>query len=147
MDTNPELAAGTPGAPMPSNHSVHGLSVGGHDLRQLLVYQFLIKSGLTEPFRILFKPLKKWVLARHVCIHAAEGSAETVELPLRKPGAATLVLSILLAPLMFLMLLPLMLILTPLALGVAFIAMLAASIQSDEPTILSADIPAPAPPH
>jgi hypothetical protein len=100
-----------------------------------------------EPFWILFKPLKQWVLARHVSIHAAEGAAETVELPLRKPGAATLVLTILLAPLVFLMLLPLLLILVPLALGVAFIAMLAASLQSDEPTILSADSPAPAHPH
>lgn len=107
----------------------------------------MIKSGLMEPFRILFKPLKRWVLARHVSIHTAEGSAETVELPLRKPGAATLVLSILLAPLVFLMLLPLLLILVPLALGVAFIAMLAASLQSDEPSILTARPIDPAHPH
>jgi hypothetical protein len=147
MDTNPDRAAGTPGAPLPSNHSVHGLSVGGHDLRQLLVYQVMIKSGLTEPFRILFKPLKPWMLARHVSIHPEEGASETVELPLRKPGAATLVLSILLAPLVFLMLMPLLLILAPLALGVAFIAVLAACLQSDEPTMLSADSPAPAHSH
>lgn len=147
MDTNPDRAAGTPGVPMPFHHTVHGLSVGGHDLRQLLVYQVLIKSGLTEPFRILFKPLKQWMRARHVFIHTAEGTSETVELPLRKPGAATLVLSILLAPLVFLMLLPLLLILVPLALGVAFIALLVACLQSDEPRILSAEIPVPAHPR
>lgn len=146
MDTNPDHAAGTPGTSPASHHTVHGLSVGGHDLRHLLVYQVMIKSGLMEPFRILFKPLKQWMLARHVSIHTAEGSAETVELPLKKPGVATLVLAILLAPLVFLMLLPLMLILVPLALGVALIAMLAASLQSDEPTILSAEIPVPAHP-
>lgn len=147
MDTNPDHAAGTPGVPTPSLHTVHGLSVGGHDLRQLLVYQVLIKSGLTEPFRILFKPLKRWAISRHVSIHTAEGTSETVEIPLRKPGAATLVLSILLAPLVFLMLLPLLLILVPLALGVAFIALLASCLQADEPMILSADIPVPAAPR
>lgn len=117
---------------MPSTHTVHGLSVGGHDLRHLLIYKAFIKSGLMEPFRILVKPMKKWVLKHHVAIHTAEGSPDMVEVPLKQPSILTIVLTVLLAPLVFLMLLPLLLILVPLALVVGFAALVISTIKMDD---------------
>lgn len=137
MDTNPNLAVGTTQVPTPSSshHTVHGLSVGGHDLRHLLIYKAFIKSGLSEPFRILLKPLKQWVLKHHVAIHASQGAAEMVDLSLKKPSIVTVVLTVVLAPLIFVMLLPLLLILVPMALVIGFVAALIAAFQVDGPPL------------
>ena len=143
MDTIPEHAAGTTLAsnlnptsdsyPARAQSPHTGLGTGGHDLRQLLVYKAFIKSGLMEPFRILLRPLRKWVLRRHVAIHPAEGDPALLELPLRQPSTTTLVLSILLGPVVFVMLLPLLLILVPVALGIGLAALLvSASKATDE---------------
>ncbi len=136
MDTNPDTAAGTSEASTPSSHTTHGLSVGRHDLRHLLIYKAFIKSGLMEPFRILIKPLKKWVLKHHVAIHTSEGSPDMVDMPLKQPSVLTMVLTALLAPLVFLMLLPLILILVPLALVVGFAALVISTIQMDGTDII-----------
>ncbi len=143
MDTNPDLAAGTTlASTSPTDHPQHhtaraqthhtGLGTGGHDLRRLLVYKAYIRSGLMEPFRILLRPLRKWLLQPHVAIHAGEGDPELVDLPLRRPSTTTLVLSIILGPLVFVMLLPLLLILVPLALVIGFAAVVITTFKVND---------------
>ena len=123
MDTNPYLAAGTSEASMPSTSTAHGDLVGG---------QNELRLELMEPYRALLMPLKRWIFQHHVVIHTAEGSSDTVEMPLKQPSILTMVLMALLGPLVFLMLLPLILILVPLGLVVGLMALFVSAIKMDD---------------
>ncbi|MES2596156.1 MAG: hypothetical protein V4662_12510 [Verrucomicrobiota bacterium] len=128
MDTNPYLAAGTQEASTPSTtYTAHGdIMGGGEELRMELM----------EPYRALLRPLRRWIMKHHVVIHASEGSDELVEMPLKEPSIVTMVLMALLAPLVFLMLLPLILILVPLGLVAGFVALLISTIKIEETEVV-----------
>lgn len=134
MDTNPYFAAGTPEASMPSTaHTAHGHTImdGEEELRR----EFM------EPYRALLLPLRRWIMKHHVVIHAAEGSDELVEMPLKEPSIITMILTALIAPLVFIMLLPLILILVPLALVVGFVALLVSTIKIEDTDVVQPHSP------
>ncbi len=87
-------------------------------------------SPLMEPYRHLLRPLLRWAWKPHLAIL---GGTELVNL--KPPSTFALIMSIILGPLIFVMLLPLILILLPVGMVVGVLAVLAACLQceADQP--------------
>ena len=81
-----------------------------------------MRSGVVEPFRKVLRPLIRWVLQPHIGVHDAVD--HTVPVPLKQPSLFTIVMTIILSPVIFFILLPLLIVLFPAALIIGTIAML-----------------------
>jgi len=92
-------------------------------------------SGAMQPYRRLLHPLWVWTWKPHLSILSGVGPTERVFVNLKPPSTFVLVMSVILGPLIFLMLLPLILILIPVAMFVGVLAVLIACLQceADEP--------------
>jgi len=88
-----------------------------------------------QPYRRLLRPLWVWTWKPHLSILSGAGPTERVFVNLKPPSTFVLVMSVVLGQLIFLMLLPLVLILIPVAMFVGVLAVLIACLQceADEP--------------
>ncbi len=130
METNRDNLAGPPtmSAPPSPPTSAHGGR--RHKRRPGYLYRLFMHTPLMEPFRHVLRPLVRWAWRPHLTIL---GMTERVNL--KPPSTFAMVMSILLGPLIFLMLLPLILILIPVGMVVGVLAVLATSVQveAEEP--------------
>ena len=83
-----------------------------------------MNSPVVEPFRHVLRPLLRWAWQPHLALF---GGTELVNL--KPPSTFALIMSIILGPLVFVMLLPLILILLPVAIVAGVIAVAASSAQ------------------
>ncbi|MDB6119284.1 MAG: hypothetical protein JWO08_3065 [Verrucomicrobiaceae bacterium] len=90
------------------------------------MYRLFMHTPLMEPYRHLLKPLLRWAWKPHLAIL---GGQELVNL--KPPSTFALVISIILGPLIFIMLLPLILVLLPVGMVVGILAILAACLQTE----------------
>lgn len=139
MDTIPATRPGTILASTPIDttstaaHSAakacKGLASGSR-FRHAWIYRRLLQSGVVEPFRKVLRPLIRWMFQPHFAVWDGSRHESKVDVSLQKPSMGTLVLSVVLGPLVFLMLLPLILILVPVAALIGIAAVMAASVQT-----------------
>ena len=85
---------------------------------------------LLRPFRKVLRPFAHWLRQEHFFVASGEAAVPKSGMHLRTLGWETITLSILLGPLVFLMLLPLLLIIVPAAAFIGLAAMIAAAIQT-----------------
>jgi hypothetical protein len=130
MDTIVDPATGLASASATSaTHPAR--NAGLHKNRPSLLYRRIMHSWLMQPYRRLLHPLWAWTWKPHISIPSGAGPSERVYVNLKPPSTFALVMSVVLGPLIFLMLLPLILILIPVAMVVGVLAILIASLQSE----------------
>lgn len=139
MDTIPETRPGTILASTPIDttstaaHAAARASKGlasGSRFRHAWIYRRVLTSGLVEPFRKVLRPLIRWLFQPHFKCWDGPRHESRIDIPMRRPSMGTLGLSIVLGPLVFLMLLPLVLVLVPVAALIGVAAVMAASMQT-----------------
>ncbi|MDB6139657.1 MAG: hypothetical protein JWO94_2729 [Verrucomicrobiaceae bacterium] len=135
METNRDFldaATSVSQPPAPSATATGCLAHRGDGLQKRrpgTLYRLFMHTPLMEPYRHLLRPLLRWAWKPHFAIL---GGLELVNL--KPPSTFALVMSIILGPLVFVMLLPLVLILVPVAMVVGVLAVLAACLQCEADT-------------
>jgi len=91
-----------------------------------------MKAKLLHPVRKVLRPLAHWLRQEH--FHVGEGRQDTLPMPLqlRQASWKTLALGVVLAPLAFIMLLPLLILIFPALVMVGVAAVCAAAWQTNE---------------
>lgn len=96
------------------------------------VWQFRrMQATLLRPFRKALRPLLVWLRQEHVYVHSGHHSAPPVGLKLRQFGWETIALATILAPLAFIMLLPLLILIFPAVVIIGLAGVVVASMQTD----------------
>ncbi|WP_395750661.1 hypothetical protein [Prosthecobacter sp.] len=90
-----------------------------------------MKATFLRPFRRALRPLLVWLRQDHVYVQHGELGAPPVGLRLKQFGWETIALSIILGPLAFIMLLPLLIVIFPVAVLIGLGAVIAAAVQTD----------------
>lgn len=90
-----------------------------------------MQATLLRPFRRAIRPLLVWLRQEHVFVKSGHHGAPPVGLNLRQFGWDTIALSTVLAPLAFIMLLPLLIIIFPVAVLIGLAGVVASSLQAD----------------
>lgn len=90
-----------------------------------------MKATFLRPFRRALRPLLVWLRQDHVYVQHGEHGAPPVGLKLKQFGWETIVLSIILGPLAFIMLLPLLIVIFPVAVLIGLCAVIASAVQAD----------------
>lgn len=88
-----------------------------------------MKSSVVEPFRKVLRPLIRWTWQPHFGVR--DEASGTVPVNLKSPSTFAVVMSVILAPIVFLMLLPLFLILVPVVMFVGVMAILVPVLQGN----------------
>ena len=83
-----------------------------------------MNSPVVEPFRHVLRPLLRWAWQPHLSLF---GGTELINF--KPPSTFAMVMSIVLGPLVFVMLLPLILVLLPVAMIAGGLALISASTQ------------------
>lgn len=104
-------------------------ATGGASLKRLWLYRRIMRSSLVEPFRKVLRPLVRWIWQPHFAVR--DEAHDLVPVNLKPPGTFTIVMSVIFAPLIFLMLLPLLLILVPVVMIVALAALLVPALTGE----------------
>lgn len=89
-----------------------------------------LQATLLRPFRKVLRPLAHWLMEEHFYVETGDVSAPRAGLHLRTLGWESLALGVVLAPLVFLMLLPLLLIILPVAAFIGLVALVATALQT-----------------
>ena len=89
-----------------------------------------MQATLLRPFRKVLRPFAHWLQQEHFFVETGEAATQREGLHLRTFGWETIALGTILAPLAFLMLLPLLLIILPVAAFVGLAAMIATAMQT-----------------
>jgi len=96
------------------------------------VWQFRrLQATLLRPFRQAIRPLLVWLRQEHVFIKNGQQGAPPVALGLKKFSWETIALGLVLAPLAFIMLLPLLILIFPVAVIIGLAAIMVAAMQTD----------------
>lgn len=96
------------------------------------VWQFRrMKATFLRPFRHALRPLLVWLRQDHMFVESGQNGTPPVGLKLKQFGWETIALSIILGPLVFIMLLPLLILIFPVAVLVGLCAVIAAGLQTD----------------
>lgn len=90
-----------------------------------------MRATLLHPFRKVLRPLLHWLRQEHFYVASDRAGQPPVGLHLRTAGWESLALGILLAPLAFLLLLPLLVLIFPVAVIIGVAAMMATTAQTD----------------
>jgi hypothetical protein len=90
-----------------------------------------MQATLLRPFRIALRPLLVWLRQEHVFTNSGQLSARPVGLQLKEFGWETLAAGVIFAPLAFILLLPLLIIIFPIAVLIGLGATVVAAIQTD----------------
>src|SRR3569623_352835 len=130
METNRDTYADVPTMSTPPSPPTSAHGGRRHNRRPGMIYRLFMHSPLMEPYRHVLRPLKRWAWRPHLTVL---GSSERGNL--KPPSTFAMVMSVLLGPLIFLLLLPLILILIPVGMVVGVLAVLATSVQveAEEP--------------
>ncbi len=96
------------------------------------VWQFRrMQVTFLRPFRKALRPLLVWLRQEHVFVKSGQQGAPPVGLQLRAFGWGTMALSLVLGPLAFIMLLPLLLPIFPIAVLISLAAIAMAAMQTN----------------
>ncbi len=90
-----------------------------------------IQALLLRPFRKAIRPLLVWLRQEHVYVESGGRGSPPVGLSLRQFSWKSLMLSLVLAPLAFIILLPMLILIFPLAVLVGFGAAVMSAVESD----------------
>jgi len=90
-----------------------------------------MKATLLRPFRQALRPLFVWLRQEHIFVESGQQGTPPVALHLKQFGWETIALSLVLAPLAFIMLLPLLILIFPVVVLVGCGAVAAAALQAD----------------
>ena len=102
---------------------------GGVRSQRAWLYRRIMKSPVVEPFRKVLQPLIKWTFKPHFGVRDEANGKVLVNL--KPPSTFAVVMTVLLAPIVFLMLLPLFLILIPVLMVVFAMAVLVPALSGD----------------
>jgi hypothetical protein len=111
------------------SQAVTGRIGGGTRSHRAWFYRRIMKSPVVEPFRKVLQPLIKWTFKPHFGVRDEANGKVLVNL--KPPSTLALVMSVLLAPIVLLMLLPLFLILIPVLMIVFGMAVLVPAMSGD----------------
>ncbi|MDZ4402064.1 hypothetical protein [Prosthecobacter sp.] len=96
------------------------------------VWQFRrMRATFLRPFRQAIRPLLVWLRQEHVFVKSGQFGAPPVGLKLKQFGWETIALTVVLGPLAFIMLLPLLILIFPVAVLIGLAAVIVAAIQTD----------------
>lgn len=96
------------------------------------VWQFRrMQATFLRPFRQAIRPLLVWLRQEHFFVKSGQHGAPPVGLNLRQFGWETIALSIVLAPLAFILLLPLLILIFPAAVLIGLAGVVVAAVQTD----------------
>lgn len=104
-------------------------TTGGAKSHRAWLYRRIMKSSVVEPFRKVLRPLIRWTWQPHFGVR--DEASGTVPVNLKSPSTFAVVMSVILAPIVFLMLLPLFLILVPVVMFVGVMAILVPVLQGN----------------
>ena len=96
------------------------------------VWQFRrMQATFLRPFRQALRPLLVWLRQEHVFVKSGMQGSPPVGLHLKQFGWETIALSLVLGPLAFIMLMPLLILIFPAAVLIGLAAVLVAAVQTD----------------
>lgn len=96
------------------------------------VWQFRrMQATFLRPFRRAIRPLLVWLRQEHVFVKSGQHGTPPVGLKLKQFGWETIALSLVLVPLAFIMLLPLLILIFPVAVLIGLAGVVASSMQTD----------------
>lgn len=90
-----------------------------------------MRATLLRPFRLALRPLLIWLRREHVFVASGQQGTPPVGLQLKQFSWETIALAIVLGPLAFLLLLPLLIIIFPIAVLIGLAATVVAAMQTD----------------
>ncbi len=90
-----------------------------------------MKATFLRPFRQALRPLLVWLRQEHIFVESGQQGSPPVGLHLKQFGWETIALSIILGPLAFIMLLPLLILIFPVVVLVGCGAVAASALQAD----------------
>lgn len=90
-----------------------------------------MKATFLRPFRQALRPLLVWLRQEHVFVESGQRGAPPVGLKLKQFGWETIALSIILLPLAFIILLPMLIVIFPVAVLIGCGAFAASALQAD----------------
>ncbi|MFC5455236.1 hypothetical protein [Prosthecobacter fluviatilis] len=96
------------------------------------IWQFRrMQATFLRPFRQALRPLLVWLRQDHVWVRSGQQGMPPVGLKLKQFGWETLALSLVLGPLAFIMLLPLLILIFPAAVLIALAAFVVAAVRNE----------------
>jgi hypothetical protein len=96
------------------------------------VWQFRrMKATFLRPFRQALRPLLVWLRQEHIFVESGQHGSPPVGLRLKQFGWETIALSLILGPLAFIMLLPMLIVIFPVVVLVGCGAVAASALQAD----------------
>lgn len=96
------------------------------------VWQFRrMQATFLRPFRQAMRPLLVWLRQDHIFVKNGQHGMPPVGLKLKQFGWETIALSLVLGPLAFIMLLPLLILIFPVAVLIGLAAVLVTALQTD----------------
>lgn len=96
------------------------------------VWQFRrMQATFLRPFRQALRPLLVWLRQEHVFVKSGQSVAPLVSVNLRQFGWETTALGLIIAPLAFIMLLPLLILIFPVTVLIGLAAVIVAALQAD----------------
>jgi hypothetical protein len=90
-----------------------------------------MKATFLRPFRQALRPLLVWLRQEHVFVQSGQHGTPPVGLHLKQFGWETIALSLILAPLAFIMLLPMLIVIFPVVVLIGLGAVAASAMQAD----------------
>ncbi|MFZ2280569.1 MAG: hypothetical protein WAW39_22415 [Prosthecobacter sp.] len=90
-----------------------------------------MKATVLRPFRQALRPLLVWLRQEHIFVESGQQGSAPVGLHLKQFGWETIALSLILGPLAFIMLLPLLILIFPVVVLVGCGAVAASALQAD----------------
>lgn len=90
-----------------------------------------MKATFLRPFRQALRPLLVWLRQEHVFVQSGQHGTPPVGLNLKQFGWETIALSLILAPLAFIMLLPMLIVIFPVVVLIGLGAVAASAMQAD----------------
>ncbi|MFN0079280.1 MAG: hypothetical protein ACKVY0_22675 [Prosthecobacter sp.] len=90
-----------------------------------------MQATFLRPFRIALRPLLVWLRQEHVFVKSGQQGAPPVGLQLKQFSWETIAAGVILLPLAFILLLPLLILIFPVAVLIGLAAAVAAAMQTD----------------
>ncbi len=94
-----------------------------------------MKATFLRPFRLALRPLLIWLRQEHVFVESGQHGTPPVGLHLKQFGWETIALSLILVPLAFIMLLPLLILIFPVVVLIGLCAVAASAMQADSEVV------------
>lgn len=102
------------------------------NLTRLWNYRRMLRSPLVQPFRTVLRPLVRWVFSTHVFVYDEDRPGLPFTVNFKPLETTSVLVGLLVAPLIFVLLLPLLLIMVPAGVAFVVISLVASALQLDE---------------